>query len=234
MAKNITLLGADYSDVPAVVLPQTGGGTAKFIEESEILQGNTRIWYGTSDTAAATREKAVTVSGLTALTAGDVFVVTFTNGQTYNGGPRLNVNGLGYKAIRRLTGTNAARYEWNDGETVIFLYNGTYFLIVNGGAADTTYYGRTRLNNGATSTSTKLALSLSGMNSFSENMVSGYPVYNAEATYAVGDMVRYNYSTWKCTTAITTAEAWTAAHWEQLPALQKQLKDFTVGEMKAL
>lgn len=34
MAKNITLLGASYSDVPAVDLPQTGGGTARFYDES--------------------------------------------------------------------------------------------------------------------------------------------------------------------------------------------------------
>lgn len=32
MAKNVTLLGASYSDVPAVDLPQTGGGTARFID----------------------------------------------------------------------------------------------------------------------------------------------------------------------------------------------------------
>lgn len=36
MAQNITLLGASYSDVPAVTLPKTGGGTAKFIEEGEL------------------------------------------------------------------------------------------------------------------------------------------------------------------------------------------------------
>ena len=30
MAQNITLLGASYSDVPSVVLPKTGGGTAQF------------------------------------------------------------------------------------------------------------------------------------------------------------------------------------------------------------
>ena len=30
--KDITLLGVDYSDVPSVVLPKTGGGTAKFID----------------------------------------------------------------------------------------------------------------------------------------------------------------------------------------------------------
>lgn len=32
MAKNISLLGADYPGVPAVQLPQTGGGTATFYD----------------------------------------------------------------------------------------------------------------------------------------------------------------------------------------------------------
>lgn len=32
MAKNISLLGADYPDVPAVQLPQTGGGTATYYD----------------------------------------------------------------------------------------------------------------------------------------------------------------------------------------------------------
>lgn len=32
MAKNITLMGANYTDVPAVKLPQTGGGTATFYD----------------------------------------------------------------------------------------------------------------------------------------------------------------------------------------------------------
>lgn len=34
MAQNITLLGASYSDVPAVDLPKTGGGTARFADAS--------------------------------------------------------------------------------------------------------------------------------------------------------------------------------------------------------
>lgn len=37
MAQNITLLGANYSAVPAVELPKTGGGTARFIDEDEII-----------------------------------------------------------------------------------------------------------------------------------------------------------------------------------------------------
>ena len=35
MAKNITLQGADYTDVPAVKLPKTGGGTAMFVDVSD-------------------------------------------------------------------------------------------------------------------------------------------------------------------------------------------------------
>lgn len=39
------------------------------------------------------------------------------------------------------------------------------------------------------------------------------PVYSASSTYAVGDYVLYNGGLFRCTTAITTAEAWTAPHW---------------------
>jgi len=46
MAQNITLLGASYTDVPAVELPKTGGGTASFTDvtpttavATDVLQG---------------------------------------------------------------------------------------------------------------------------------------------------------------------------------------------------
>ncbi len=38
-------------------------------------------------------------------------------------------------------------------------------------------------------------------------------LYSSSKTYAVGDYCIYNDVLYKCTTAITTAEAWTAAHW---------------------
>ena len=38
--------------------------------------------------------------------------------------------------------------------------------------------------------------------------------YSASKTYAVGDYVYYSGTLYKCKTAISTAEAWTAAHWE--------------------
>ncbi len=39
------------------------------------------------------------------------------------------------------------------------------------------------------------------------------PQYSASATYAVGDVVIYNGDLYRCTTAITRAEAWNPAHW---------------------
>lgn len=40
--------------------------------------------------------------------------------------------------------------------------------------------------------------------------------YNANATYAVGDYTLHNGGLYRCTTAITSAETWTAAHWTQV------------------
>lgn len=42
------------------------------------------------------------------------------------------------------------------------------------------------------------------------------PTYSASETYAIGDHVIYNGGYYACNTAITTAEAWTAAHWTRL------------------
>ena len=56
-------------------------------------------------------------------------------------------------------------------------------------------------------------------------MIAG--TYSASSTYAVGDYVYYAGTLYRCTTAITTAEAWTAAHW----TAAKLAND--VGELKS-
>ena len=38
-------------------------------------------------------------------------------------------------------------------------------------------------------------------------------VYSSSSTYKVGQLCIYNNTLYKCNTAITTAESWTAAHW---------------------
>lgn len=53
MAQNITLMGANYEDVPSVTLPRTGGGTASFVDigdttasASDVLEG--KVMYTAS------------------------------------------------------------------------------------------------------------------------------------------------------------------------------------------
>lgn len=50
MAQNITIWDASYSNVPAVTLPKTGGGTATFIEEGELIT----VYTGSSAPSAST------------------------------------------------------------------------------------------------------------------------------------------------------------------------------------
>ena len=139
---------ADLAGTVAAAIEEVLGVTAK---------GNLRIFHGECSTAASTQNKLVTISGIEALQAGDIFVILFTNNQTYNGIPKLNVNSLGAINIRRLSGTNAARYEWQAGQVVPLFYNGTYFIIMDGGIATTTYYGKTKLSSATDSTSEEMA-----------------------------------------------------------------------------
>lgn len=44
--------------------------------------------------------------------------------------------------------------------------------------------------------------------------------YNSAATYAVGDFVIYAGTLYKCTTAISTPEDWTPAHWTQTTIME--------------
>ena len=118
--------------------------------------GNAKLWYGKSTTGASTQTKVVTCDGFI-LETGATIIVTFTTAQTYNGQPRLNVNGTGAIAIEYKSGTYGIRYMWNAGSTIQFIYDGTYWVCEGRDLANTTYYGVTKLNNTVTSTSTTLA-----------------------------------------------------------------------------
>lgn len=193
------------------------------VDWSNVLNAPSTISFGTCSTAASTQAKTVTVAPAITLEAGAMIRVIFTNAQTYNGSPTLNVNSLGAKNIRRVTGTNAARYEWQAGEVLDLIYDGTTWVIVQGGFATTTYYGLTKLYTGADSTSTALALTPASLKNIVENLIVSYPRYSSSSTYAVGSKVLYGNNTYVCNTAITTAEAWTAAHWTEIDSIQTQI-----------
>lgn len=46
MAQNVTVAGASYPDVPSVVLPKTGGGSAAFVDTSDATAGAGQILSG--------------------------------------------------------------------------------------------------------------------------------------------------------------------------------------------
>ena len=51
------------------------------------------------------------------------------------------------------------------------------------------------------------------------NMASNIaPAYSTAATYAIGDFCMHDNILYKCTTAISTPESWTASHWTQTSA----------------
>lgn len=91
MAQNITLLGASYSDVPAVTLPKTGGGTASFFDVSDTTAAaadvaSGKYFYtsagaktqgtasggGSSFTLLSSTELAVNTTSTTAASAGTI------------------------------------------------------------------------------------------------------------------------------------------------------------------
>lgn len=63
MSQNITLLGASYSDVPAVVLPKTGGGTASFTDVTDTTAAASDVASGKYFYTAAGVRTAGTSSG---------------------------------------------------------------------------------------------------------------------------------------------------------------------------
>lgn len=69
-----------------------------------------------------------------------------------------------------------------------------------------------------------------------EDMITD--AYSSSSTYAVGDYCIYGNTLYKCTTAITTAEAWNSAHWtavsvaDEINARVKKSGDTMTGNLK--
>ena len=73
MAKDISLLGATYHDVPAVTLPKSGGGTASFTDVTDTTATASDVAAGTYFYAANGARTAGT-----ATLGGNVLVVTLS------------------------------------------------------------------------------------------------------------------------------------------------------------
>lgn len=90
-------------------------------------KGDPGLIYATCATAAATAAKVATCSGFT-LTTGAVVAVKFTYANTA-ASPTLNVNSTGAKSIAAYGTTALPINAWAAGATVVFVYDGSQWII---------------------------------------------------------------------------------------------------------
>lgn len=95
---------------------------------------NEGVYYGTCDTAATTRDKVVTCTNFpSVLKAGQKLSVKFTYGDESTSYARMTVNSLSRKNIQVVSGSTMVNI-WKAGEVVDFVYDGTAWIVANGGA----------------------------------------------------------------------------------------------------
>lgn len=100
MAQNITLLGASYSDVPAVTLPKTGGGTASFTDVSDTTAAASDVASGKYFYTAAGVKTQGTASGgggsdhLTLLATKSLGTISTSSTNAADTGQTLGVTGF--------------------------------------------------------------------------------------------------------------------------------------------
>lgn len=124
---------------------------------AEYIRRNGRgVVFATCDSAEDAEEKVATVSGTFVLTTGTFLAVKFTNSNSVSM-PKMNVNGTGAKYIVQYKNFIPSVNIWRPNQTVLFVYDGSYYVGVNLAQATTSYYGVTKLVNSVTSTATDLA-----------------------------------------------------------------------------
>ena len=119
--------------------------------------GTQDTWYGTCPTPAATSTKLVTSSSADfTLTTGSIAYIKFTYANSAST-VSLNIDSTGSKSLYVTNGSGAMQYMWEAGEVIAVVYDGTRYVMLEGGTASTTYYGVTKLSSSTSSTSTSLA-----------------------------------------------------------------------------
>lgn len=146
---DIELLGATYPDVPAVDLPKSGGGTARFYDPDEILYAasptsggpatrTNALPYGVVDSTSTRTALTVTIPGISELYDG-LCVLVKNNVAASNTNCTLNVNGLGAKHIHYSTALDTAiTTQWAATVTALLYYDSTR---QSGDGAWVYYYG---------------------------------------------------------------------------------------------
>ena len=114
------------------------------------------VAFATCDSAEDAEEKIVTVAEGFTLKTGAFLAVKFTNSNSVSM-PKMNVNSTGAKYIVQYKNFIPSVGIWRPNQTVLFIYDGSFYVGVNLAQATTSYYGVTKLVNSVTSTATDLA-----------------------------------------------------------------------------
>lgn len=141
------------------------GGVTAATAGTDYADPSAGVYYGVCDSTNSSQAKEVTISGITALYEGLHVQIRFTQSQTYNGMPTLNVNSLGAKDIYSSGSIPAERGEWRTNSVLDMVYDGTRWRIVNGQHAEGSIWGITRLSTSTSSTSTTEAATPSAVKS---------------------------------------------------------------------
>lgn len=98
MSQNITLMGASYSDVPAVTLPKTGGGTASFTDVTDTTAAASDVASGKYFyTSAGVRTAGINSGGGSALTlvaTKNLGTISTSSTQATDTGQTLGITGF--------------------------------------------------------------------------------------------------------------------------------------------
>lgn len=138
------------------------------------------ILFCTCDTAQDVQAKVAACEGFK-LETGAVVAVKFTNTNTVTS-PTININNTGAKYMVSYANYVPSTYAWKPGQTVFLLFDGTYYVIMYGTPATTTYYGVTKLVNSVTSTATDMAATANAVKTaYDRNSWSSISLTNALA-----------------------------------------------------
>ena len=118
------------------------------------ISGGGGLAYGTCSTIGGTSTKVINSDDFgDTLETGKSIRVKFSYANTV-ASPYLNVNGTGAKLIKKYGSTGSVAYYWYTGEVIDFVYDGSYWVMVNAAPATTTYYGITKLQSTISNTDT--------------------------------------------------------------------------------
>lgn len=102
-----------------------GSGVTQTGRVIEITGGGTGLQSGT---ASGTDTYAVTIGTVASYTAGDAYVVKFTNANS--GASTININTLGAKGLKKSVSTALASGDILAGQEFIIVYDGTNFQVI--------------------------------------------------------------------------------------------------------